>query len=94
MTTWAKKHEHSGMVDKKRGYLLKLMAIDPSFSEALRLLDKAGVQPLRASCKNALMLVLCWKILDGQSQPRIQKRIPFQSMASREKLLDLKDFFE
>ncbi len=45
------------LVDRKRGYLLQVMAIDPSFhEEPLPLLDESGVQPFHA-CKNALMLV-------------------------------------
>jgi hypothetical protein len=37
---WVK--EHTGMLDKRRGYLLQAMAIDLSFVEGLPVLDKAG----------------------------------------------------
>jgi hypothetical protein len=50
-------NEHTAMLDKRRGYLLQVMAIDPSFVEGLPVLDEAGIQPFRG-CKWALMLVL------------------------------------
>jgi hypothetical protein len=52
---WAKEHCNSST--KRTGYLLQIMAADPSSDEAPPLAGEANVQPLRA-CKHALMLVL------------------------------------
>jgi hypothetical protein len=53
--------EQKGKQGTNTGYLLQVMAVNPSIDEApqlqLQLQDKADIQPLRA-CKHALMLVL------------------------------------
>ena len=49
--------EQKGKRGTNTGYLLQVMAVNPSIDEAPQLQDEADIQPLRA-CKHALMLVL------------------------------------
>ena len=50
-------NEHRRMDGADTGYLLQVMAVDPSEDENIPLLDEASIEPFRA-CKHALMLVL------------------------------------